>query len=136
MTEARELTARVISQHRGGYVLHTDDGDLAATLAGRLRHEARPDELPAVGDSVLASSAAPGSAIIQTVLPRRNAVRRGETGINDAQILAANPGPVAQIRDGKESLKGFLVGQILKAGQGRLDARLVNEVLAEALAKG
>ena len=51
-------------------------------------------------------------------------------------VVAANPGPVAQIQAGKESLKGFLVGQILKAGQGRLDARLVNELLAEALAKG
>jgi aspartyl-tRNA(Asn)/glutamyl-tRNA(Gln) amidotransferase subunit B len=51
------------------------------------------------------------------------------------QVLAANPGPVAQIRGGKESLKGFLVGQILKAGQGRLDAKLVNEVLTEMLAK-
>jgi aspartyl-tRNA(Asn)/glutamyl-tRNA(Gln) amidotransferase subunit B len=53
-----------------------------------------------------------------------------------ADILAANPGPVAQIHQGKESLKGFLVGQVLKAGQGRLDAKLVNEVLAEMLAKG
>lgn len=52
-----------------------------------------------------------------------------------AQVLAANPGPVAQIKGGKESLKGFLVGQVLKAGQGRLDAKLVNEILAEALAK-
>ncbi|MBP1773323.1 MAG: gatB [Holophagaceae bacterium] len=53
-----------------------------------------------------------------------------------AQVLAANPGPVAQIRQGKESLKGFLVGQVLKAGQGRLDAKVVTEVLGEALAKG
>ncbi|HEX7598764.1 MAG TPA: Asp-tRNA(Asn)/Glu-tRNA(Gln) amidotransferase subunit GatB [Polyangia bacterium] len=52
-----------------------------------------------------------------------------------AQVLAANPGPVAQIRAGKESLKGFLVGQILKAGQSKLDAKLVSEVLSEALAK-
>ncbi|WLT31709.1 Asp-tRNA(Asn)/Glu-tRNA(Gln) amidotransferase subunit GatB [Geothrix sp. PMB-07] len=51
------------------------------------------------------------------------------------QVLTAHPGPVAQIKGGKESLKGFLVGQVLKAGNGRLDARLVNEVLAEALAK-
>ena len=50
-------------------------------------------------------------------------------------MLAANPGPVAQIRAGKETLKGFLVGQVLKAGQGKLDAKLVNEVLTEALAK-
>jgi aspartyl-tRNA(Asn)/glutamyl-tRNA(Gln) amidotransferase subunit B len=52
-----------------------------------------------------------------------------------AQVLAANPGPVAQIQAGKESLKGYLVGQILKAGQSKLDAKLVNQVLSEALAK-
>jgi aspartyl-tRNA(Asn)/glutamyl-tRNA(Gln) amidotransferase subunit B len=52
-----------------------------------------------------------------------------------AQVLTANPGPVAQIRAGKENLKGFLVGQVLKAGQSKLDAKLVSEVLAEALAK-
>ncbi len=52
------------------------------------------------------------------------------------QIMAAQPGPVAQIRGGKDSLRGFLVGQILKAGEGRLDARLVQEVLTEELAKG
>jgi aspartyl-tRNA(Asn)/glutamyl-tRNA(Gln) amidotransferase subunit B len=53
-----------------------------------------------------------------------------------AQVLRANPGPVVQIRAGKESLKGFLVGQILKASPSRLDAKLVSEVLSEALAKG
>lgn len=91
MTETREISARVVSQHRGGYVLHTDAGDLDATLAGRLRHETpHPDELPVVGDNVLARSDAPGSAIIHAVLPRRSAVRRGDTGIHDAQILAAN----------------------------------------------
>ena len=69
--------------------------------------------------------------------------RKGLAQVNDraaiealvVQVLAANPAPVAQIRGGKESLKGFLVGQVLKAGQGRLDAKLVNEVLSEALAK-
>ncbi len=52
-----------------------------------------------------------------------------------AQVLAANPGPVAQFRAGKTSLQGFLVGQILKAGGGRLDPKAVNEVLAEGLAR-
>jgi len=69
--------------------------------------------------------------------------QRGLAQVNDrsaveacvASVVAANPGPVGQIRAGKESLKGFLVGQVLKAGQGRLDAKLVNEVLAEVLAK-
>ncbi len=69
--------------------------------------------------------------------------RKGLAQLNDrsaiealvAQVLAANPGPVAQLRAGKEGLRGFLVGQVLKAGRGRLEAKLVNELLAEALAK-
>jgi aspartyl-tRNA(Asn)/glutamyl-tRNA(Gln) amidotransferase subunit B len=52
-----------------------------------------------------------------------------------AGVLAAHPGPVAQFQAGKESLKGFLVGQVLKAGQGRLDAKVVNEAMAAALAQ-
>jgi aspartyl-tRNA(Asn)/glutamyl-tRNA(Gln) amidotransferase subunit B len=60
---------------------------------------------------------------------------RDAIGTLVVQVMAAQPGPVAQIRAGKDNLKGFLVGQILKAGQGRLDARLVQEVLAEELAK-
>ena len=51
-------------------------------------------------------------------------------------VLAAHPDPVRQLREGgKASLRGFLVGQILKAGKGRLDPRLVNEVLDQALAE-
>jgi aspartyl-tRNA(Asn)/glutamyl-tRNA(Gln) amidotransferase subunit B len=53
-----------------------------------------------------------------------------------AQVLSAHPGPVAQVRGGKESLKGFLVGQVLKASGGKADPRCVGEVLSEALAKG
>ncbi|BDU70820.1 aspartyl/glutamyl-tRNA(Asn/Gln) amidotransferase subunit B [Geothrix oryzae] len=52
-----------------------------------------------------------------------------------AGVLAAHPGPVAQLRAGKEGLRGFLVGQVLKAGGGKVDPKLVNEILAEALAK-
>ena len=52
-----------------------------------------------------------------------------------AQVLEAHPGPVAQVRAGKDSLRGFLVGQVLKAGGGRLDAKVVQEVLAETLAQ-
>ena len=71
------------------------------------------------------------------------AARKGLAQISDrsaiealvAAVLAENPGPVAQIRGGKESLKGFLVGQVLKASGGKADPRRVNEVLAEALAK-
>ena len=50
-------------------------------------------------------------------------------------VLVAHPGQVAEVRAGKDKLKGFLVGQIMKAGQGKVDAKLVNEILAEELAR-
>jgi aspartyl-tRNA(Asn)/glutamyl-tRNA(Gln) amidotransferase subunit B len=53
------------------------------------------------------------------------------------EVLAAHPEQVAQFRSGKDSLKGFFVGQVMKAGKGRLNAQVINEVLAQALvAKG
>jgi Asp-tRNA(Asn)/Glu-tRNA(Gln) amidotransferase B subunit len=42
---------------------------------------------------------------------------------------------VEQHRSGGKNLAGFLTGQILKAGGGTLDPRLVQEVLLQALAK-
>jgi len=51
-------------------------------------------------------------------------------------VLAANPGQLAQYRGGKESLKGFFVGQVMKAGKGKMNPMLVNEVLEQILASG
>jgi len=51
-------------------------------------------------------------------------------------VLAANPAQLAQYRAGKESLKGFFVGQVMKAGKGKMNPALVNEVLEQALAAG
>ena len=87
----RETTARVIGQHKGGYVLATAAGELLASVAGRLRHESRgPADLPAVGDHVSVIVEAPSTAVIQAVLPRRSVLRRRDTGAHDGQVLAAN----------------------------------------------
>ena len=73
--------------------------------------------------------------------------QRGLEQISDAaaitplvrQVLEAHPEVVAQIRGGRERLRGFLVGQVLKAGGGRLEPKGVNEaldrILPEFLAK-
>lgn len=50
-------------------------------------------------------------------------------------VISAHPAQVAELRGGKDNLKGFLVGQVMKAGQGKVDARLVNEILAEELSR-
>jgi aspartyl-tRNA(Asn)/glutamyl-tRNA(Gln) amidotransferase subunit B len=58
---------------------------------------------------------------------------RGRIQALVSEVLAAHPGQLAQFRAGKESLKGFFVGQVMKAGKGRLNAPLVNDVLDQAL---
>lgn len=50
------------------------------------------------------------------------------------QVIAANPGPVADYLGGKEKALGFLVGQIMKATAGRANPGMINEMLKKKLA--
>jgi ribosome biogenesis GTPase len=91
---------RVVSEERGLVRVVTPDGEVPATLAGRLRHAAELDptvDLPAVGDWVAvsgggASASTDGAAVVQAVLPRRSAiVRRAPSDhARPTQVLAAN----------------------------------------------
>jgi aspartyl-tRNA(Asn)/glutamyl-tRNA(Gln) amidotransferase subunit B len=49
------------------------------------------------------------------------------------QVLAANPQQVEQFRAGKDKVLGFLVGQIMKATQGKANPAQVNELLLKKL---
>lgn len=50
-----------------------------------------------------------------------------------AQALAANPQSVADYRAGKTKAMGYLVGQIMRAMQGKADPALLNQMLSEKL---
>ena len=50
-----------------------------------------------------------------------------------ASVVAANPGPVDDFRNGKEKALGFLVGQVMKATKGKANPKLVNDILMKAL---
>ena len=49
------------------------------------------------------------------------------------EVIAANPQSVADYRGGKEKAIGFLVGQTMKAMQGKADPGTVNKLLKELL---
>ncbi len=51
------------------------------------------------------------------------------------EVIAANPQSVADYRNGKEKAIGFLVGQTMKAMQGKADPGMVNSLLKELLVK-
>ncbi|MBO8169175.1 MAG: Asp-tRNA(Asn)/Glu-tRNA(Gln) amidotransferase subunit GatB [Thermoanaerobacteraceae bacterium] len=49
------------------------------------------------------------------------------------QVIANNPDPVADYRNGKKQAIGFLVGQVMKATRGKANPQLVNELLRKKL---
>ncbi len=51
-------------------------------------------------------------------------------------MLKLHPGPVEDVRGGKAKAKGFLVGQVMKATQGKGNPKVVNELLDKLLAEG
>ena len=51
-----------------------------------------------------------------------------------ADIMAANPGQLAEYRSGKDKLFGFFVGQAMKATQGKANPQMINELLKKMLA--
>ncbi len=48
-------------------------------------------------------------------------------------VIAEHPGPAAEIRGGKDRAVGFLVGQVMRATDGRAKPEAVNRILRERL---
>jgi len=86
----------------------------------------------AVFPALLAGEGSAGAIVRQRGLAQVS--DRGAIEALVREVLAANPGQLGQYRAGKEALKGFFVGQVMKAGKGRLNAQLINEILEQALA--
>jgi aspartyl-tRNA(Asn)/glutamyl-tRNA(Gln) amidotransferase subunit B len=49
------------------------------------------------------------------------------------EVLARNPGPLAEFRAGKDKLFGFFVGQVMKATGGKANPAQLNELLKKKL---
>jgi ribosome biogenesis GTPase len=86
--------ARVGTEHRGAYVLLTEEGEQWAVPTGRLRLAAREEggDLPAVGDWVAYRLPERSDrAVVEAVLPRRTKISR-QTAFKRTteQVLAAN----------------------------------------------
>ena len=87
------VPARVISEHRGRYWVHGENGDQRARLSGRMNHRlTRSADYPTVGDWVLIEADKTGDqALIQVILPRRSKFSRKSVGKRtEEQVLAAN----------------------------------------------
>jgi aspartyl-tRNA(Asn)/glutamyl-tRNA(Gln) amidotransferase subunit B len=71
-----------------------------------------------------------------TIVAEKGLVQVSDTGEIDRvidEVMAASPNQLAQYRDGKETLFGFFVGQVMKASKGKANPKIVNERLREKL---
>ena len=50
------------------------------------------------------------------------------------EVMAKNPGQLADYRSGKDKLFGFFVGQVMKATGGKANPAQLNELLKKKLA--
>ncbi|MBN1319954.1 MAG: Asp-tRNA(Asn)/Glu-tRNA(Gln) amidotransferase subunit GatB [Thermoleophilia bacterium] len=57
----------------------------------------------------------------------------GELEAIVARIVAANPGPAEEFRQGREKILGFFVGQVMKETQGQANPQIVNDLLRKHL---
>lgn len=48
-------------------------------------------------------------------------------------VVEANPGPVEDVKNGKEKAIGFLVGQVMKESKGQANPQLANDLLKKVL---
>jgi aspartyl-tRNA(Asn)/glutamyl-tRNA(Gln) amidotransferase subunit B len=101
-------------------VAMVEEGVVSASAAkdvldGVLRSEGGPREVAEVRDLVQMTD----TSAIESVV--------------DA-VLADNPDAVDRYRNGETKVVGFLVGQVMRASQGKADPRSVNELLARKLA--
>ena len=82
-------------------------------------------------DRMLAEGGDPEAIVEAEGLGRVDDAQAIDTLVRD--VLAKNPKPVQQYRDGKHQTFGFLVGQVMKASQGKADPEKVSAAVRKSL---
>lgn len=83
--------ARVVAEHRGGYLVRTERDERLAHPRGKLRDDEIVAGMPAVGDWVAVCDASGERYAVEAVLPRRTKISRKTPWLKvEEHVLAAN----------------------------------------------
>ena len=72
----------------------------------------------------------------EQIVQEKGLVQVSDEGALDTiirDVLTKNPTQVAQFKEGKQQVLGFLVGQVMKASGGKANPGKVNELLKKRL---
>ena len=93
------------------------------TISGRIAKD--------IFEIMIETSRDPASIVVEKGLQQITDTDAIEAAVN--QVIAENPGPVADVRDGNEKAVGWFVGQVMKATQGKANPGQVNKLLRDKL---
>jgi aspartyl-tRNA(Asn)/glutamyl-tRNA(Gln) amidotransferase subunit B len=96
---------------------------LEGTLSGKMAKE--------VFEAMAASGRCAKEVVAEKGLGQISDV--GELDAIVARIVAANPGPAEEFRQGRDRVLGFFVGQVMKETRGQANPQVVNELLRKHL---
>jgi len=110
---------RVTPEALAELIAHLDRGEISNLSAKEVLAE-----MDRSGRGVREAIDAGGHRQISDDSALREAIRK---------VIAENPGPVAQVRGGKEQTFAFLVGQVMKATRGAANPKLAQQILWEEI---
>jgi len=110
------------AQHLAELVRLIDEGIISGKIA------------KSVFDQVIDSGRAPSEIVAEKGLEQVSDASTLETAVQ--HVMAANTQQVSQYLAGNEKVFGFLVGQVMKATQGKANPQKVNELLKKKLHGG
>lgn len=120
LDEKLRITAWPVSpEHLAGMVRMIDEGKISGKMAKTLFEE------------MLQRGESPDRIVREKGLEQVTDLGNIEKAIDE--VLAAHPQQVSDYRAGKEKVFGFLIGQIMKATQGKANPQMVNEILNRKL---
>jgi aspartyl-tRNA(Asn)/glutamyl-tRNA(Gln) amidotransferase subunit B len=116
--------------------LDITDGKLPAErLAGLLKRIADQTISGKIAKEVFEAMWA-GGATADAIIEEKGLRQITDTGAIERaidEVMAKNPGQLAEYRSGKDKLFGFFVGQVMKATQGKANPAQLNELLKRKL---
>jgi aspartyl-tRNA(Asn)/glutamyl-tRNA(Gln) amidotransferase subunit B len=106
-----------------------------AALAELIAHLDRGEISNLSAKEVLAAMDGGGIGVREAIDAGGHRQISDDTALREAirKVIADNPGPVSQVRGGKEKTFAFLVGQVMKATRGAANPKLAQEILWEEI---
>jgi len=119
-------------------IVRISDGTISHNAAKQVMDELWVRSEPAPQSGVdQGAVGAPALAVVDAVIEAKGLRQMNDSGALEAiidQVLAANEKNVAEFRAGKDKAFNALVGQVMKASQGKANPAQVNELLKRKLA--